>query len=122
MASQSTFEFPSEGVGVPVEGIVGVGAVLSVVMHTERLLDIVAVDLNDPPTFLGKRDRLGVRPVEAGQIRRLLADQGSEPFGEIPGEAGGFGLPHANRFTGARRGGDKFAGPWRGLSACAGSR
>ncbi|NNU16992.1 hypothetical protein HK107_11740 [Parvularcula sp. ZS-1/3] len=64
MATKSQFQVSSEGFGVAVEGVVDV-ADLSLVIHSECLLDIASVDLDDPSTFLGERDLLPIVPVDA---------------------------------------------------------
>lgn len=79
MATQSQFQVSPKGVGVTMEGVVDV-ADLSLVIHSECLLDIASVDLDDPSTFLGERDLLPVVPVDAVEALRLPDEEKLETF------------------------------------------
>jgi hypothetical protein len=85
MAKESALQFSPKSVGISVEGVVGVGGGFDVVvMHTERFLDVAAMDLDDPAALLGKAHLLGVVPVDPREKRRLLTDEGSKPACQVP--------------------------------------
>ena len=83
MALKSSLQCALESVGVPVKGIVGIGLGVGVVIHTECLFDIGAMDLDDPAAFLGEGNLFGVVPIEERQRRCLLTQKGREPFEEV---------------------------------------
>jgi len=83
MAQESTFQLGLEGVGISVEGIVEVAPGLLFVIHTKCLLDIAAMDLDDPPALLGKGDLFGIGPIDPSQKGCLLTDQGFKAGDQI---------------------------------------
>ncbi|NRA31243.1 MAG: hypothetical protein HRU11_13390 [Parvularculaceae bacterium] len=56
---------------------------LLIVIHTDRLLDIGAVDLENPAAFLGPAHGFGIGPIEAHQVGSLLTEQRQQPRSKI---------------------------------------
>jgi len=105
MAKESTFQLALKGFGIPAEGVVWVCVFLSVVIHTERLFDIAAVDLDDPPALFRELDGFGVGPVEVRQKGRLLNHQDLKPELQITKKRSIQTLPHGEVLRQVRRGG-----------------
>lgn len=67
-----------------------------VLCHTEGLLDVAAVDLDDPPTFFRERHILRRRPIKPAQESPLLAKEEDEAFFQgLISRAVRVRLPHA---------------------------